>query len=120
MGKNGSRSAIVNSKGREVSRLDETPAEPGKQLKLTVDLDLQIAAEQALEGKNGAIVAMDPHSGEILAMVSRPTFDPNNFAVKISNDEWNKLATDPEKPLSNKAIQQQLAPGSTFKVIMSV
>ena len=120
MGKNGSRRAIVDSRGREVGRLDETPAEPGKQLKLSVDLDLQIAAEQALEGKNGAIVAMDPRSGEILAMVSRPTFNPNDFAVKISKDEWNKLIADPDKPLLNKAIQAQLAPGSTFKVIMSV
>ena len=120
MGKNGSRRAIVDSHGREVGRLDETPAEPGKQLKLSVDLDLQIAAEQALEGKNGAIVAMDPHTGEILAMVSRPTFNPNDFAVKISRDEWAKLINDPDKPLLNKAIQAQLAPGSTFKVIMSV
>src|SRR5277367_705336 len=119
MGKNGSRRAIVNSRGREVGRLDETPAEPGKQLKLTVDLDLQIAAEQAIEGKNGAIIAMDPHTGEILAMVSRPTFDPNDFAVKISRDEWNKLINDPDKPLLNRAIQAQLAPGSTFKIIMA-
>src|SRR5450755_1024140 len=119
MGKNGSRRTIVNSHGREVGRLDETPAEPGKQLKLTLDLDLQIAAEQAIEGKNGAIVAMNPHNGEILAMVSRPTFDPNDFTVKISRDEWNKLITDPDKPLLNKAIQAQLAPGSTFKIIMS-
>src|ERR1700730_18438195 len=119
MGKNGSRRAIVNSKGREVSRLDETPAEPGKQLKLTLDIDLQIAAEQAIEGKNGAIVAMDPHTGEILAMVSRPTFDPNDFAVRVSRDQWNKLINDPDKPLLNKAIQAQLAPGSTFKIIMA-
>src|ERR1700734_640930 len=120
MGQNGSRRALVNSHGREVGRLDETPAIPGKQLKLTLDIDLQIAAEEALEGKNGAIVAMDPHSGEILAMVSRPTFDPNDFAVRVSRDEWNKLVTDPDKPLLNKAIQAQLAPGSTFKIIMSV
>jgi penicillin-binding protein 2 len=119
MGKNGSRRAIVNSRGREVSRLDETPAEPGKQLKLTLDIDLQIAAEQAIEGKNGAIVAMDPHTGEILAMVSRPTFNPNDFTVRISRDEWNKLANDPDKPLLNKAIQAQLAPGSTFKILMA-
>jgi penicillin-binding protein 2 len=85
-----------------------------------VDIDLQIAAEEALEGKNGAIVAMDPHTGEILAMASRPTFDPNDFAVRVSRDEWNKLVTDPDKPLLNKAIQAQLAPGSTFKIIMSV
>ena len=119
MGKNGSRRAIVDSRGREVGRLDETPAEPGKQLKLTVDLDLQIAAEEALADKNGAIVAMDPRTGEILAMVSRPTFDPNDFAVKISRDEWNKLVTDENHPLLNKAIQAQLAPGSVFKVIMA-
>jgi penicillin-binding protein 2 len=119
MGKNGSRRALVNSHGREVGRLDETPAEPGKPLKLTLDLDLQIAAEQAIEGKNGAIVAMDPHNGEILALVSRPTFDPNDFAVKISRNEWNKLVNDADKPLLNKAIQAQLAPGSTFKIIMA-
>src|ERR1700741_3850436 len=119
MGKNGSRRALVNSRGREVGRLDETPAEPGKQLKLTVDVDLQIAAEQALGEKNGAIVAMDPRNGEILAMVSRPTFDPNDFAVRISRDEWSKLVNDDEHPLLNKAIQAQLAPGSTFKIIMS-
>src|SRR5271168_1206332 len=119
MGKNGSRRAIVDSRGREVGRLDETPAEPGKQLKLTVDLDLQIAAEQALEGRNGAIVAMNPRTGEILAMVSRPTFDPNDFAVRVSRDQWSKLVNDPDKPLLNKAIQAQLAPGSTFKIIMA-
>jgi penicillin-binding protein 2 len=120
MGKNGARQELVNSHGREVGLLGETDAIPGKQLKLTVDIDLQIAAEEALEGKNGAIVAMDPHTGEILAMVSRPTFDPNDFAVRVSRDEWNKLVTDPDKPLLNKAIQAQLAPGSTFKIIMSV
>jgi penicillin-binding protein 2 len=120
MGKNGSRQALVDSHGREVGRLGETEAVPGKQLKLTIDLDLQIAAEEALAGKNGAVVAMDPHTGEILAMVSGPTFDPNDFAVRVSRDEWNKLVTDPDKPLLNKAIQAQLAPGSTFKIIMSV
>jgi penicillin-binding protein 2 len=120
MGKNGSRQALVDSHGREVGRLGETEAVPGKQLKLTIDLDLQIAAEEALAGKNGAVVAMDPHTGEILAMVSGPTFDPNDFAVRVSRDEWNKLVNDPDKPLLNKAIQAQLAPGSTFKIIMSV
>src|SRR5579862_1467580 len=119
MGKNGSRRAVVNSRGREVGRLDESPAEPGRQLKLTVDLDLQIAAEQALGDKNGAIVAMDPRNGEILAMVSRPTFDPNDFAVRVSRDEWSKLVNDDDHPLLNKAIQAQLAPGSTFKIIMA-
>jgi penicillin-binding protein 2 len=120
MGKNGSRQALVDSHGREVGRLGETEAIPGKPLKLTIDVDLQIAAEEALEGKNGAIVAMDPHTGEILAMVSGPTFDPNDFAVRVSRDQWNRLVNDPDKPLLNKAIQAQLAPGSTFKIIMSV
>jgi penicillin-binding protein 2 len=120
MGTNGFRQALVDSRGREVGRLGETEAVPGKPLKLTLDIDLQIAAEQALEGKNGAVVAMDPHTGEILAMASGPTFDPNDFAVRVSREEWNRLVTDPDKPLMNKAIQAQLAPGSTFKIIMSV
>jgi penicillin-binding protein 2 len=119
MGKNGSRRALVNSRGREMKTLDDTPATPGRQLKLTVDVDLQIAAEEALEGKNGAVVAMDPRTGEILAMVSRPTFDPNNFAVRITKDEWSKLVNDENHPLLNKAIQAQLAPGSVFKIIMA-
>jgi len=84
MGKNGSRRALVNSRGREVGRLDETPAVPGRQIRLTVDVDLQIAAEEAMAGKNGAIVAMDPRNGEILAMASRPTFNPNDFSVRAS------------------------------------
>src|SRR6476661_10191463 len=120
MGKNGSRQVLVNSKGKEVGELDQKPAVPGHNLKLTVDIDLQIAAEEAMGDKNGAMIAMDPHSGEILAMVSRPTFDPNDFAVRISRAEWTKLVTDPDKPLLNKAIQAQLAPGSTFKILMSV
>jgi len=120
MGKNGSRQVLVNSKGKEVGELDQKPAIPGHNLKLTLDIDLQIAAEEAMGDKNGAMIAMDPRTGEILAMVSRPTFDPNDFAVRISRGEWNKLVTDPDKPLLNKAIQAQLAPGSTFKILMSV
>src|SRR5712692_1614491 len=119
MGTNGARRALVNSHGREVGLLSETEAIPGKQLKLTVDIDLQIAAEEALEGKNGAIVAMDPRTGEILAMVSRPTFDPQSFSVRVSRDQWSKLVNDENHPLLNKAIQAQLAPGSTFKIIMA-
>jgi penicillin-binding protein 2 len=120
MGTNGSRRVLVNSKGKEVGELSDTPATPGQALQLTIDLDLQIAAEEALGDKPGAIVAMDPKSGEILAMASRPTFDPNAFAVRISSKEWSALLTDPGKPLLNKAIQAQLAPGSVFKIIMSV
>jgi len=120
MGKNGSRQVLVNSKGKEVGELDQKPAVPGHNLKLTLDIDVQIAAEEAMGDKNGAMIAMDPRTGEILAMVSRPTFDPNDFAVRISRGEWNKLVNDPDKPLLNKAIQAQLAPGSTFKILMSV
>jgi penicillin-binding protein 2 len=119
MGRNGYRRAIVNSRGKEVGRLEETGATPGRPLKLTVDLDLQIAAEEALEGKNGAIVALDPRNGEVLAMVSRPTFDPNAFSVHITRKEWNDLINDPAHPLLNKATQAQLAPGSVFKIIMA-
>lgn len=120
IGNNGERRSLVDSHGKEVGRLSHTPASPGKPLKLTMDLDIQIAAEEALDGYKGAIIAMDPRNGDILAMVSRPTFDPNHFAVRISRDEWNNLVTDPGHPLLNKAIQAQLAPGSTFKIIMSV
>jgi len=121
-GQDGSRKVLVNSKGKEVGRPKDpnVPAIPGKKLKLTIDLDIQKAAEQALEGKNGAIVALDPRNGEVLAMVSGPTFDPNRFATRISREEWSALINDPEHPLLNKAIQAQLAPGSTFKVIMAV
>jgi penicillin-binding protein 2 len=122
MGKDGSRRVLVNSKGKEVGRPPNAniPAVPGQKLKLTVDIDIQKAAEQAMEGKNGAVVAMDPRNGEILAMVSRPTFDPNDFAVRISAKEWAGLVEDPAHPLFNKAIQAQLAPGSVFKIVMSV
>ena len=122
MGKDGSRRVLVNSRGKEVGRPANAniPAVPGQKLNLTIDLDMQKAAEQALEGKNGAIVAMDPRNGEILAMVSRPTFDPNDFAVRISAKEWKQLTEDPDHPLLNKAIQAQVAPGSVFKIIMSV
>ncbi len=119
-GQDGSRDVIVDSHGREVGYLRTQHSIPGQDLKLTIDNDLQRAAELALGDRNGAIVAMDPRNGEILAMVSRPSFDPNAFAVRIDRSEWNKLITDPDHPLLNKAIQAQLAPGSTFKILMSV
>ena len=119
-GQDGSRDVIVNSHGKEVGVMGEEMAVPGKDLRLTIDLDLQKAAERALEGKTGAIVAMDPHTGEILAMVSRPTFDPNEFSVRLSPTYWQSIITNPDHPLMNKAIQAQLAPGSTFKVIMTL
>ncbi len=119
-GQDGSRDVIVDSHGREVGYLRTQHATPGQDLKLTIDEDLQRAAELALGARNGAIVAMDPRNGEILAMVSRPSFDPNAFAVRINRIDWNKLITDPDHPLMNKTLQAQLAPGSTFKIMMSV
>ena len=118
-GIDGSRDVIVNSHGKEIGRLGQTLAQPGKDLKLTIDLDVQMAAEKAMEGKTGAVIALDPHTGEILALVSRPTFDPNQFAVRLSKSYWNEIVNNPDHPLLNKAIQAQLAPGSTFKIIMS-
>jgi penicillin-binding protein 2 len=94
-------------------------ATPGQDLRLTIDLDVQMAAERALDGKTGAIVAMDPHTGEILAMASRPTFDPNQF-LHLSRAYWQTIVENPDHPLLNKSIQAQLAPGSTFKIIMSL
>jgi penicillin-binding protein 2 len=117
-GTDGSRDVIVNSHGKEVGILGQELAAPGQDLKLTIDLDIQLAAEKALEGKIGAIVAMDPHTGEILAMASRPTYDPNQF-LHLSRAYWQSILDNPEHPLMNKTIQAQLAPGSTFKVIMT-
>jgi penicillin-binding protein 2 len=119
-GQDGSQDIIVDSHGREVGILGREPAVPGQGLKLTIDLDIQKAAEQAFGDRNGAIVAINPHTGAILALVSRPAFNPNDFSVRVSRDEWNKLVTDPRHPLLDKAIQAQLAPGSTFKIIMSL
>jgi penicillin-binding protein 2 len=119
-GTDGSRDVIVNSHGKEVGQLGQVLAIPGKDLRLTIDLDIQRVAEKVMEGRNGALVAMDPHTGEILAMVSRPAYDPNEFAVRLTRTYWNQIITDPNHPLMNKAIQAQLAPGSTFKVIMSL
>ena len=119
-GQDGSRDVIVDSHGREVGYWRTQHAIPGQDLKLTIDIDIQRAAEVALGDNSGAVVAMDPRNGEILALVSHPSYDPNAFAVRINRDDWNKLITDPRHPLMNKAIQDQLAPGSTFKIIMSV
>jgi penicillin-binding protein 2 len=119
-GQDGSRDVLVDSRGREVGVLGTEPSIPGKSLRLTIDLDIQRAAENAIGNRDGAIVALDPHTGEVLAMVSRPTFDPNQFSVHISREEWNKLITDPDHPLLNKAIQAMSPPGSTFKIIMTL
>jgi penicillin-binding protein 2 len=118
-GQDGSRDVFVDSHGREVGYFRTQHAISGQDLKLTIDIDLQRTAELALGNANGAVVAMDPRNGEILAMVSHPSYDPNAFAVRINRADWNQLITNPAHPLMNKAIQDQLAPGSTFKIIMS-
>lgn len=119
-GQDGSRDVIVDSHGRELGLLGVEPAIPGHSLRLTIDLDIQKAAEEAMGQREGAMIAIDPRTGEVLAMVSRPTFDPNEFAVRIHKKEWDALVTNPEHPLMNKAIQAQLAPGSTFKITMAL
>jgi penicillin-binding protein 2 len=119
-GEDGSRDVIVDSHGREVGYLRTQRAKPGQDIKLTIDIDIQRAAELALGDRSGAVVVMDPRNGEILAMVSHPSYDPNAFSVRINRVDWNQLITDPNHPLMNKAIQAQLAPGSTFKILMSV
>jgi penicillin-binding protein 2 len=117
MGTDGMRRVIVNSVGKEVGRLSTQEAIPGKQITLTIDYDLQQIAEQSLGQRPGAVVALDPRTGEVLAMVSRPTPDPNDFAVQVSKEEWKRLNEDPLHPLLNRAIQAQLAPGSVFKIV---
>jgi penicillin-binding protein 2 len=119
-GTDGMRRVVVNSVGKEVKdlgRLTQQEPIPGKQIQLTIDYDLQQVAEQSLGARPGAVVALDPRTGEILAMVSRPTPDPNDFAVRIPAEEWKALNDDPLHPLLNRAIQAQLAPGSVFKIV---
>lgn len=103
---------------REVLGIKE--AQPGKDLRLTIDLDVQVVAEMAMEGKRGAVVALDPRTGEVLALVSTPAYDPNHFVGGINGREYADLVQNPYKPLFNRALQAQQAPGSTFKPIMAL
>lgn len=119
-GVDGQQRVLVDNMGRERQMEDTQPAAPGKDLKTTLDLDLQAVAELAMQDKRGAVVALDPQTGEILAMVSRPTYDANKFTGRISHADWDEIAGDPHKPLLNRAIQAQLAPGSTFKPLMAI
>ncbi len=118
-GKDGFKRVIVNSFGREMGQLEEEPYVAGNDLFTTIDLDLQRAAEETIGDRAGAVVAMDPRTGEILAMVSKPSFDPNLFATRISSAEWSSLNSDPRKPLHNRVIQSRFSPGSVFKVFMA-
>jgi penicillin-binding protein 2 len=120
-GVDGERSVVVDSRGKLLDEYGQRPAQAGKNLTLSIDLDLQQEAARWLEGpeKVGAIVAMDPRNGEILALVSSPSFDPNLFARRLQQNDWKALIEDPNHPLQNRAIQNTYSPGSTFKIIMA-
>ena len=120
MGVDGQRQVVVDNKGNEREVLRYKEAEPGRSLQLTVDLDMQIVAEMSLEGRRGSVVAMDLRTGEVLAMVSRPAFDPNKFAGRIRQNDWDEVRNNVEKPMLNRAIQANLAPGSTFKPLVAL
>jgi len=122
MGEDGARRVKVNSMGREIETLEEIPANEGRRVQLTIDIDLQRAAEEGFKagGFNGAAVVMDPRTGEVLAFTSVPGYDPNDFAAGVERATWNGLLTDPLKPLSNRAIQGLYSPGSTFKIVVAV
>jgi penicillin-binding protein 2 len=119
-GEDGMRRVLVDSLGREVGLLGEIDSVVGGDLQLTLDRDIQVAADKLLENKVGAIVALNPRNGEILAMSSGPSFDPNSFSTRITEQQWNALINDPNRPLQNRAIQNAYSPGSTFKLIMAM
>jgi penicillin-binding protein 2 len=128
-GQDGQRQVLVDNRGQVRQTIGVKPPVAGKDLQLTIDLDIQAVAELAMDGpnkelhvnhKNGAVVALDPRNGEVLAMVSRPTFDPNKFIGRIKAKDWKEIAENPDHPLMNKALQAQQAPGSTFKPIVAL
>ncbi len=122
MGDDGHRHVVVDNLGREFEVVSETPPVEGHQLRLTIDYDLQTAAEDAFRasGFNGAAVALDPQSGELLALVSLPAYDPNAFASGIDGTSWTALNQDRLTPLQNRALQGRYSPGSTFKIAMAI
>ncbi len=126
-GRDGYREVEVDSRGRIQRELSVAPPQPGQDIVTTIDLDIQLTAEEQLRNspnKRGVIVVMDPQSGEILAMASYPTFDPNLFSQRISTPEGRKEASallrDPTTPLFNRAIRGRYPPGSTWKIPMAV
>ena len=123
-GKAGMKSVLVNSLGYRQSENVWNSAEPGKNIVLTIDLAIQQAAEKALQsaGPNtrGAAVVLDPNTGDVLALASCPSFDPNSFVPKISHEDYARL-TDPKlRPQINRAIQENYAPGSIFKILIGL
>lgn len=118
-GKTGKKIVEVDAVGRETNMLRIDQPTPGDDIYLTIDLDLQKEAEEALGVEAGAIVAMDPDNGEILAMVSHPAFDPNTLSHGVTQAEWEKISRDPGHILMNRAIQGEYPPGSTFKIVVA-
>jgi penicillin-binding protein 2 len=125
-GKDGYRKVIVDSRGHIQSEVERVEPQPGQDLVTTIDLDLQLAAEDQLRKSpqgRGVIISMDPNNGEIFAMASAPTFDPNLFSQRITTKEgraeYAGLLNDPKKPLINRAIQGRFPPGSTWKPLMA-
>ena len=118
-GQRGGKQVEADAAGRQLSILREVASQPGHNLILTLDTQLQLQAESALEGKAGAIIAMDPNTGDILAMASSPAFDQNKFVRGFTPYEWQALVDNPLHPLENKAIQGQYPLGSTFKPVVA-
>jgi penicillin-binding protein 2 len=106
--------------GRAVRQLDSHPATPGQSLRLTIDIKLQQLVEQLYGNRRGALVAIDPKTGEVLAFVSQPAFDPNLFVDGIDQDDWDALNNSPDKPLLNRALRGTYPPGSTYKPFMAL
>ncbi len=120
LGTDGEILEIVNSLGRVMDRVSEKKPIPGKTVWLTLDVKLQQAAEEILEGREGAVIVMDPRSGGILAWDSYPNFDPNKFINRFTPEEWTELRDNPGYPLQNRAIRGLYAPGSVFKLTMGL
>ena len=118
-GVDGQRAVIVDSRGRFKEEYGRDPAKSGQALELGLDLDLQQAAARYFEGKAGAAVALDPVTGEIRAMVSAPSYNPNIFSRRLDRDAWRNLIEAPEDPLQNRVIQNTYSPGSVFKIVMA-
>jgi penicillin-binding protein 2 len=118
-GRDGGERIEVDALGRPIRLVQQTEPQPGAQVITTVDRRIQEAAERALEGHAGAVVVMDPRSGDVLAMVSTPAFEIDRFTGTIDRNAWLKVIQDPEHPLLNRAIQSQYAPGSVFKIVVA-
>ncbi|MDX9861432.1 MAG: penicillin-binding protein 2 [Rhodospirillales bacterium] len=119
-GTSGNSQIEVNAFGRVIRELKRTEGQPGSELKLTIDLELQELVTRRLGPESASVVVLDVRSGEVLAMVSVPGFDPNAFNRGLTSEEWQALAGNPKSPLTNKAIAGQYAPGSTFKMVVAL